>query len=311
MKRFKNILYYADYEDDQEHALNRAVNLARSNGATLTIIDVIEDSDIAADVDRQFGFDLNEMRSQQRIEELETIVKKFSDKNVVMIPKVVIGIAFIELIRAVINDGYDLLIKSAQIQSGIIDRIFGSCDMHLLRKCPCPVWIDGQKSVYPYRNIIAAVDPAAENSHEINKLIMDLSTSLAEKESANLHVIHAWQMEGESYLHSPRSRLSKAEIDILLSSTEKKYRQKLDDLLANYHLTSDSTNVRLIKAKPVEAILSTASEINADLIVMGTVGRVGIPGFFIGNTAEDVLQSVNMSVLAVKPEGFISPVEPE
>jgi universal stress protein E len=45
-----------------------------------------------------------------------------------------------------------------------------------------------------------------------------------------------------------------------------------------------------------------------DLIVMGTVGRSGIPGFFIGNTAEEVLQCARASILSVKPPGFQSPV---
>jgi nucleotide-binding universal stress UspA family protein len=49
-------------------------------------------------------------------------------------------------------------------------------------------------------------------------------------------------------------------------------------------------------------------KLEIDLIVMGTVGRTGIPGFFIGNTAEEVLQTTTASILAVKPEGFISPV---
>ena len=42
---------------------------------------------------------------------------------------------------------------------------------------------------------------------------------------------------------------------------------------------------------------------------MGTVGRTGIPGFFIGNTAEGILTQVNCSVLTVKPVGFESPVK--
>jgi nucleotide-binding universal stress UspA family protein len=42
---------------------------------------------------------------------------------------------------------------------------------------------------------------------------------------------------------------------------------------------------------------------------MGTVARTGISGFFIGNTAEDVLNQVNCSVMAVKPEGFVTPVK--
>ncbi|HOO52306.1 MAG TPA: universal stress protein [Alphaproteobacteria bacterium] len=44
-------------------------------------------------------------------------------------------------------------------------------------------------------------------------------------------------------------------------------------------------------------------------MVMGTVGRTGIPGFFIGNTADSVLRQVGCSVLAIKPKGFSTPVK--
>jgi nucleotide-binding universal stress UspA family protein len=43
---------------------------------------------------------------------------------------------------------------------------------------------------------------------------------------------------------------------------------------------------------------------------MGTVSRTGIRGLIIGNTAETILRSVRCSVLAVKPEGFVTPVTP-
>ena len=51
-----------------------------------------------------------------------------------------------------------------------------------------------------------------------------------------------------------------------------------------------------------------AREIKADLIVMGTVARTGISGFFMGNTAETILNRLDCSVLAVKPQGFETPV---
>jgi universal stress protein E len=51
-----------------------------------------------------------------------------------------------------------------------------------------------------------------------------------------------------------------------------------------------------------------AVEKGIDVIVMGTVCRAGVPGLFIGNTAERVLRQVSCSVLTVKPEGFVSPV---
>ena len=41
---------------------------------------------------------------------------------------------------------------------------------------------------------------------------------------------------------------------------------------------------------------------------MATVVRTGIPGFFIGNTAESIVRLVNCAVMAVKPEGFVTPV---
>jgi nucleotide-binding universal stress UspA family protein len=42
---------------------------------------------------------------------------------------------------------------------------------------------------------------------------------------------------------------------------------------------------------------------------MGTIGRVGILGFLIGNTAKTVLQSIKSSVITMKPMGFVSPVQ--
>ncbi|MFG0289007.1 MAG: universal stress protein, partial [Rhodopirellula sp. JB044] len=51
-----------------------------------------------------------------------------------------------------------------------------------------------------------------------------------------------------------------------------------------------------------------ADEVEADLMVMGTVCRTGIAGVLIGNTAETVLSDINCSLLALKPEGFQSPV---
>ena len=45
---------------------------------------------------------------------------------------------FLEIIREVLRNGHDLVIKAAE-SGGLLDRVFGSNDMHLLRKCMCPV----------------------------------------------------------------------------------------------------------------------------------------------------------------------------
>jgi len=70
---------------------------------------------------------------------------------------------------------------------------------------------------------------------------------------------------------------------------------------------------RNIKKRPLKGdasvvITDLAAKKRVDLIVMGTVCRNGMAGFFIGNNAENVLQQVDCSMLTVKPESFVSPV---
>jgi len=43
-----------------------------------------------------------------------------------------------------------------------------------------------------------------------------------------------------------------------------------------------------------------------DLLIMGTVGRVGLMRYIVGNTAEDVFDTVNFSMLVIKPKDFVS-----
>lgn len=45
------------------------------------------------------------------------------------------------------------------------------------------------------------------------------------------------------------------------------------------------------------------------MLVMGTVARTGVAGFFMGNTAENISQRISCSLFALKPKGFISPVK--
>lgn len=308
MNRFKNILYYANHENDQTHALQRVFKLAKANQATLTVIDVIAESNMNYDINQEYGIDFHQIHVAQRKKDLEELVAPYSDLDVTISCKILVGTPFIELIQAVQRNKHDLLVKVAQGPQGIINRLFGSTDMHLLRKCPCPVWIDDPNSIYPYENILAAIDPSDDDCPGLNKLIMDLATSLAKMESAKLHVVHAWQFEGESYLRSPRVNLTNEQVDAIVSNTHLKHEQQLNKILRDYNMSASNDHVSLIKSVPYKGILSKAKDIHSDLIVMGTVGRTGLPGFFIGNTAEDVLQSAQCSVLAVKPDGFISPV---
>jgi nucleotide-binding universal stress UspA family protein len=308
MKRFKNILFFADGAAVSSSALQRAVALARANDARLTLVDVVDPVSTPAEITARFALDLNDLLKQRRREQLESLTATLGPPAVRLDIRVLSGVGFIEVIRAVQRDGFDLVIKQAQGPAGFADRLFGGTDMHLLRKCPCPVWIDRASDRARYERILAAVDPSSGGSDAVSRLVMDLATSLAQRESASCAVLHAWQMEGEALLRDGRVQLPGLEMRHLLDGTERRHRDALAGLLAHYDIAVDSSSVHLVKGQAAPAIRDTAAAIGADLIVMGTVGRTGLPGFFIGNTAEEVLLGATASVLAVKPDGFVSPV---
>ena len=64
----------------------------------------------------------------------------------------------------------------------------------------------------------------------------------------------------------------------------------------------------LVKGKPHTAISRFVKNNDVDLLVMGSVARSGLPGFFVGNTAEKILEHVDCSVLVLKPAGWKTPV---
>jgi nucleotide-binding universal stress UspA family protein len=66
--------------------------------------------------------------------------------------------------------------------------------------------------------------------------------------------------------------------------------------------------IHLLRGEAKKEIPALVRDLNADLVVMGTVARTGISGFIIGNTAEAILDQMQCSVLAIKPPGFVSPV---
>jgi nucleotide-binding universal stress UspA family protein len=155
---------------------------------------------------------------------------------------------------------------------------------------------------------LAAVDPVGHTGEGLNRLIMDLATSLSEREQARLHVVHVWRLEGESMLSSGRARIPKTKLQNMLESSESRHIDGVSNLLNEYGMVVGDDNVHLLKGDAVQSIAGLASELSTDLIVMGTIGRTGVSGLLIGNTAEDVLQTTHASVLTVKPRKFVSPI---
>ena len=58
-----------------------------------------------------------------------------------------------------------------------------------------------------------------------------------------------------------------------------------------------------------DVIDNVSHDLDAELVVLGTIGRTGLSAAFIGNTAEHVIDRLNCDVLAIKPDGYRSPLD--
>lgn len=319
MNLFKNILYVSESAVTQEASIMRAVSLAENNQADLTVIDVVPVA--AAGIGMSLGGprskELQAATVNERRKKLEALIEPYTNRLNIRLD-ILVGRRFLEVIRLVLRNNHDLVIKPAENPS-FIERLFGSDDMQLLRNCPCPVWLTRADEKSKYRHILAAVDfdPDMPDSVEqnLNRQILGLSGSLAFSDFAALHVVHVWDAPAEAMIRiwtdNPQAA-SIAYVEGVRSSRERTFRLLRHQLIERVGKDAGdylSPEFHLRRGAAATAIPEIAKQLHIDLVVMGTVARAGIAGLLIGNTAETVLEQLQCSVLAIKPPGFVSPVQ--
>lgn len=322
MNRFKNILCVVDTGKSCKPALERAVTLAENNQAKLTVVEVIPliTAGIGMPDGGPISADLQAAMVKTHSQDLEAQIEPYRTQ-IKINTKILTGVPFLEIIREVLRNDHDLLVKIPET-SDWLDHIFTSDDMHLLRKCPCPVWLIKSQAPKSYRRILVAVDvddafPAEEleSRQDINQKIMEMASSMALSDFAELHIVHAWEAIGESAMRGAFIRSSEEDVINYVDQVKRQHKNNLDALLKKVLGTKKQDAVdylkphtHLVKGSARKEIPAQARKIDADLVIMGTVARTGIPGFIMGNTAETILNQIDCSVLAIKPPGFKTPV---
>lgn len=298
MQRFQDILVVYDGNVGAEDALNQAIMLAKANQAKLTLVDLVEEG-------RYTVNSVNER--QRRLKRLLPAIK--ADAIETVRAKVLVGIPFLEIIKEVLKNDHDLVIASAEGGRVVEAVFFGSTVTHLIRKCPCPVWIVKPGQPVPYGRILAAVDPKPRdpNSDALNRKIMDLATSLTRMTDGRLDIIHAWEVTGQDQ-DTLASEAPSTVYDAIIRQHEDQHRERVEALLQHYDWDGLAHRLLLPRGLPHQRIVECVQDHDVDLIVMGTVNRTGIPGLLIGSAAETVLEAAHCGVLAVKPAGFVTPV---
>ncbi|MEQ8716150.1 MAG: universal stress protein [Acidimicrobiales bacterium] len=303
MYRFKNILFSPLSEHGNPAAIRRVGELAAGNGATLTLLGVV------AEPSRLQRLLQNSAMLDEAVEAERSRLDKALGRWVEHAPpgaltRVGVGDPALRVIEEVLGEGQDLVVVTNDD-----DRGGRAAVRQLLRKCPCPVWVIRPTRARTQR-VLAAVNPDPSEA-ELNRTILELATSMVDLHGGELHVLHAWELYGEATMRSSAfMHVPPAALDELLDEERAKHSAALDELVASSSVPETACQVHLTKGEAAEVITAAVAQHRINLLVMGTVARTGVNAMVMGNTAERVLDEVSCSVIAVKPEDFVSPIRP-
>ncbi len=299
MKRFENILFVpVGSGHDPPPAMDRAVDLAEANSARLTVFAAIPPAPMLQRIFRlgETEKTITDLLVEERSAMLDEWVDRF-DSGIAIAVDVEVGRPPVEVVRAVQESGHDLVMlwsDGSDDSKAVVRRV--------LRTCPCPVWV--LRPPLGAGRVLAAVDP--DDDPELTRLTLELARSQAEQRGGDLHVVHAWQPYGHAvFLGSEYASVAPNELVGLAVEIEQAHDRAFTEALAGAGIGRSPTT-HLVDGFPARAISGLIDLYRIDLLVMGSIGRSGLDGILIGNTAEQVLSQVACSVLVVKPPGFVT-----
>lgn len=307
MKQIKSILLVLDGKNHQQALIAQVAVVARNGGVHATLLSVLEMPPNNQEMKAESS-EVQRLITEDRLEQLRDFALELEKHGVQVTTKVLQGKPFIEIIRETLKEDYDLVMKPAESDATIRDILFGSTDMQLFRMCPYPVWVINP--THPQiRKIMIAVDllPSDQEKSILADKVIQWGKYIARLVNAELHVLHLWDLYGEMDLRG-RTILANT-VDNLVRSEKQRHHQWLNEALSRNGLKQKEVQIHFHKGEAKKLIPTITNKKKTDLLIMGTVGRTGISGFFIGNTADSVLHQVDCSILAIKPDGFVTPVK--
>lgn len=204
------------------------------------------------------------------------------------------------IIAAQQAEGCGLVIKQHLPDNPLVKAFLTPDDWKLLRYCPSPVLI--VKTARPWTGgiILSAVDVGSSDveHHVLHSGIVSHGYDIARLVGGTLHMMSA----------HPYPMLSSSDpIFQLKESIRAFYREQCLRFQAEFNISDSRLH---IEEGPAEVLIPyLAHKLEAALTVIGSVGRKGLSGTLIGNTAEMVLDSLDSDVLVLKPDDIIHHLE--
>jgi universal stress protein E len=311
MRPIKRILV-AVKEPTVEHspAVAKAAQLASGLDAEVVLFHDIA-TPLYADMLYARGVDLKAVQREQlsrRRDQLEKIAARVREHGVKVSSVVEWDFPAAEaIVRQVWKQQADLVV--ADVHAGGKHRaswLLNYTDWELVRDCPAPVLLVKTKSLYRHPRVMASIDPlhAFAKPASLDKDILRAGSQLAHALKGELHAMHAFVPPMP--ILPPLAMGPIVSVGTPRDESEAEARKRFMAELGGFEVKRSARH--LVAGRPADVIPQVAKSAKANIVVMGALSRSGLKRFFIGNTAEAVIDALPCDVLVVKHSRFATKI---
>jgi nucleotide-binding universal stress UspA family protein len=279
------LLVATDLSQRSAHAVQRAARLIRKQGGgDWTLVHVVDD-----DAPQDFVAE-----HVQRVERLLAEQAQLLAAQTGSRPRVLVSSGEVEAIifEACLGMDADLLVVGSHRKTALRDFFLGTSVERLIRGSHLPVLRVAQPAAADYRHALAALDLSPGAVHA-----MSSAQRLGLLDLQQCTVLHALEP-------FPMGMLTEAAIDHSLLESQAK--EALLSLLSNLNdagLTLPDGCVRVQDGEPRQLITQELQATQAELLVIATHGRKGLPRLVLGSVAAALLAELSCDILCVPPQG--------
>ena len=295
-----NILIVIDPEETEHSALNRIKEIPVDADINFKVDFYFEGTPVLASEARR-----TDMHIHDRREWLEELVAPLRDAGYKIAAEVMpFNRLYEEIIKSAQRFKADFIFKPMRQHSTLRRVFYTSNDWNLIRLCPIPLLMVSDQPSAHGKPVVAAVDVGdKDDAHrQLNDVVLEQASLLSTVLDAPIHVVYAYGpavIAGRTAASDPLAyQITRDRYDELLKATQK--------VAESHKVPCD--NVHLREGIPEVVVNDYAKEVDAGVIVLGTVARSGAAGLFVGNTAESVLERTATDVFVVKLPGFTAPI---
>ncbi len=263
----KNVIVAIDPLDDQQVALERALvmNDVLDGGINIHLFISLETEKLH-DLHDTFEFSCDG-------EWFETLVKPMVDAGIDYTSEVVWTDVWHRSMNATVEKyNADLIFITDSSTKSKRTNLTAS-KWALLRASKCPVMIVHSESSLERKNILAAVNMQTDDPRysALNEKINNYSDLLASKYGAEKHIVNGY---GDGMDYPDRAKL------IQTTGTKQE-------------------NIHVKQGDPKSIIADTAKDVDADIVVIGTLARRGVMAAMRGNKSEHIIRELNCDVMVL------------